>query len=234
MKKTVGIIGGMGPQSTIELMNRIVELTPVEREQEHIRMLVDSRPQIPDRTAFILDSGPSPLPMMVESARLLEEWGADFLAIACNTAHLFIREIQQTVTIPVLNMLDLLSRDLQEKIPPGTSVILLTTSGALKAGLFRPYLDSFNIVLPSPAVQEEVIMNAIYGRKGVKCGKNFESHREKIRKVIRDLLPQTPRAVIAGCTEIGLLLRDEKLDIDLVNPLDILAARIVELAVSGK
>ena len=86
MPKTVGILGGMGPKSTVELMAKIIDFTPAQKDQDHIRILVDNRPQIPDRTNCILGNGPSPLSMMQESVQMLEKWGAEMVAIACNTA----------------------------------------------------------------------------------------------------------------------------------------------------
>jgi aspartate racemase len=119
MTKIAGIIGGMGPLSTIELLEKIFNYTPAEREQNHLRVLVDNHPQIPDRTDFIIGKGISPLPMMTESARLLQKWGADFLAIACNTAHYFYADIQKSVSIPLLNMLELVADEVYRLVPDG-------------------------------------------------------------------------------------------------------------------
>ena len=92
MGRVVGILGGMGPMSTADLMRKVTEKTPVRHEREHLRMLIDSRPQIPDRPAGLLGTGPSPVPMLQESARMLEAWGAELIAIPCNTAHGFLAE----------------------------------------------------------------------------------------------------------------------------------------------
>src|SRR5210317_260934 len=107
MSKVVGILGGMGPMSTVDLMRKVTVMTPVQRERDHLRILVDSRPQIPDRPAALLGSGESPVPMMQESARMLEKWGAELIAIPCNTAHGFWKEIQAAVEIEVLDMIGL-------------------------------------------------------------------------------------------------------------------------------
>ena len=94
MSKVVGILGGMGPMSTVDLMRKVTEKTPVRGERDHLRILVDSRPQIPDRPAALLGTGESPVPMMQESARMLEKWGAELLAIPCNSAHGFLKDVQ--------------------------------------------------------------------------------------------------------------------------------------------
>jgi len=230
MPKIVGIIGGMGPESTIELMRKVVALTPATQEQEHLRMLVDNRPEIPDRTAFILGEGPSPLPLLQDSARLLGKSGAELIAIACNTAHYFIEEIQEVVDVPVLNMLQLLTDELEQHYPPGAPLGLLTTSGALRSRLFEKYLHNFSLVLPSDRVQQKLVMEVIYGAKGIKAGGKMALNRRKILKTIDSLKLGNPRGIIAGCTEVGLALEGVSLQIPIINPLDILAKEIVTRA----
>ncbi len=230
MSAIVGIIGGMGPLSTVELMKKIVESTPVKIEQEHIRMLVDNRPQIPDRTDYILGKGPSPIPMLQNSAVLLQDWGADLLAIACNTAHVFVENIKAVVKIPVLNMLAVLARDLEEKLPVGNEVFLLTTSGALKTGIFQQYLWRFNLRVPPQAIQDNIIMDIIYGKEGIKTAKNLDHNQKRISDYIESLSLSHETVILAGCTEIGLVLDEAQIGRTVVNPLGSLALEIVKQA----
>jgi aspartate racemase len=227
MSKIVGIIGGMGSESTIELMRKVVALTPANQEQEHLRMLVDNRPEIPDRTAFILGEGPSPLPFLQDSTRLLGKSGAELITIACNTAHYFIEEIQEVVDVPILNMLQLLADELEQHFPPGSPLGLLATSGALKIRLFEKYLHKFSLVIPPEREQQKWVMEAIYGAKGIKAGGNMTLNRRKILKATDSLKLGNPRSIIAGCTEVGLALEGVSLEIPVINPLDILAKEIV-------
>ena len=104
MLKTIGILGGMGPASTVDLMNRIISMTDAQSDQEHIPMVVDVNTNIPDRTAAILKRGESPVPEMTASARRLEAAGADFIIIACHAAHYFVPEIKDSISIPILEM----------------------------------------------------------------------------------------------------------------------------------
>jgi len=110
--------------STVDLMRMVTERTPVQSEREHLRILVDSRPQIPDRPAALLGTGESPVPMMRESARMLEKWGAELLAIPCNSAHGFLREVQDAVGVEVLDMIGLVGRELARTLPEGARSIL--------------------------------------------------------------------------------------------------------------
>ncbi len=99
-EKIIGILGGMGPAATLALYERIIALTPAQCDQDHLRVIIDSNPKIPDRTAAILGNGESPLPAMAESAKTLERAGADFIVIPCNTAHYWLDELQKEVAIP--------------------------------------------------------------------------------------------------------------------------------------
>jgi len=230
MSKIVGILGGMGSMSTVEFMQKIVEKTPAVRDQDHLRLLVDNRPQIPDRTDFLLDEGPSPLPMMRESAQLLEKWGANLIAMPCNTAHAFIDQIKEVVSVPVLDMLHLLARELEERYSPQTAVGLLTTTGAVRSELFQKYLKNFRLITPGPDVQEALVMEAIYGAGGIKAGGALSTNRELLLKAAEALLPEKPAAIILGCTEIALALGEATFSLPFINPLDILADSVVQNA----
>ena len=87
MSRNIGIIGGMGPLATCDLMEKIIDYTDAASDQEHIHVLVDSNTNIPDRTEAILHGGENPVPEMVKSAWKLESMGADILIMPCNTAH---------------------------------------------------------------------------------------------------------------------------------------------------
>jgi aspartate racemase len=226
MTKVVGILGGMGPMSTVELMRKVTAKTPVERERDHLRILVDSRPQIPDRPAAVLGTGPSPVPMLQESARLLEGWGAELIAIPCNTAHAFIREVQDAVSVQVLDMIGLVGRELARDLRPGAPVGLLATSAAGRARIFHDRLPGFDLVTPSDADQEELVTKAILR---VKVEDEVASPREMLQRAAEALEP-APEALVAGCTEVELALDGALLPVPLVRPMDLLAEEIVRRA----
>ncbi len=99
-KLTLGIIGGMGPSATVDLMDKIIKNTPAKKDQGHIKMIVDHNPQIPDRTAHLLQNGEDPTIPLLTCARNLEQWGADFIAIPCNTAHSLLMRYNKTFQFP--------------------------------------------------------------------------------------------------------------------------------------
>ena len=92
--KTLGIIGGMGPAATLDLFHKILKATPAKRDQDHIHIIIDNFPQIPDRTAFLLGKGENPLPYILKSVRTLEEANVDVLCMPRNTAHYFVEDIR--------------------------------------------------------------------------------------------------------------------------------------------
>jgi len=212
--------------STVDLMRKVTEKTPVKKEQEHLRILVDSRPQVPDRTAAILGEGPSPVPILQESARLLEQWGAQLIAIPCNSAHAFLGAIRDAVAIEVLDMIGLVGRELAARFPPGTPVGLLATTGSGRARLYHDRLGDFQVLTPDAEAQERLVMGAIYQ---VKVEDGVAEPRRKLLEAASSLDP-APAALIAGCTEVELALEGAATPVPVLRPMDLLAQEIVDRA----
>ena len=226
MSRIVGILGGMGPMSTADLMRKVTEKTPVENEREHLRILVDSRPQIPDRPAGLFGTGPSPAPMMQESARLLESWGAELIAIPCNTAHGFLSEVQEVVQVEVLDMIGIVGREILKDFPAGAPVGLLSTTAAQKLRIFHDRMPGVELVVPAPSVQEGLVAGAILQ---VKLEDTVEEPKAKLLEAVATLDP-APVAVVAGCTEVELALQGVADSMPIYMPMDLLAEEIVTRA----
>jgi aspartate racemase len=212
--------------STVDLMRKVTEKTPVQKEQEHLRLLVDSRPQVPDRTAAIFGEGPSPAPVLRESARLLEGWGADLIAIPCNSAHAFLDAIRDAVAIEVLDMPGVVAREIASQFPEGGPIGLLGTSGSYRAGLYHQRLPNHQVVTPAADIQEELVMGGIYQ---VKVEDKVEEPREKLLEAAATLDP-APVALIAGCTEVELAFEGAQGPVPIFMPMDLLAEEIVRVA----
>lgn len=204
--KVIGILGGMGPAATVDLFDKIVKLVPAQRDQDHPRVIIDSNSQIPSRVEFLAGVGPTPIPALVDSARTLERAGADLIAVPCNTAHLFHREIQAAVTIPVLHMMAETGRALVGLEPPVRRAGLLATTGTIVAGLYHQAMDGVEILVPEIPDQEQ-IMECLME---IKAGK-FRRARTVIRRAARGLVARGAQAVIAGCTEVPLVLSQKDL-----------------------
>lgn len=223
VKKTIGIIGGMGPLATVDLFEKIIRLTDAQTDQQHIPILIDNNTQIPDRTEAILRAGQDPTAQLVTSARKLEAMGADLLAIACNTAHHFLPQVQSAVDIPVLDMVSLLAKELLQR---GISCCgLLATDGVLQSELYSRTLDRFGIktCLPSPKNQQ-ALMDYIY--YSIKAG-DFHRNRDEFVGVLRSLLDSDAQILVLACTELPLAFSCFHLDFPAVDPTAILAKQLV-------
>ncbi|MEM3824493.1 MAG: amino acid racemase [Candidatus Bathyarchaeia archaeon] len=227
-ERVIGILGGMGPEATAELFYRIIKETPAKKDQEHVRIIVDNNPKIPDRTAAILGEGESPLPEMVRTAENLEKAGADFIVMPCVTAHYYYNKLQKSVRIPVLNMVELTAKTIAENFSEVKKVGFLGTTGTVKSGIFDKALGKFGVKVIYPlAKSQKMVMEAIYGC--IKAGKIFEGRKIVIEEANR-LIGAGADAVICGCTEISLVLKNGDVGKPVIDPLQILARNAVMFA----
>lgn len=235
----VGVVGGVGPAATVDFLRKIVLNTPAARDQDHIKLLVEHNPQIPDRTEHLIGGGADPTVSLYATCKKLEAGAADLIAIPCNTAHAFVDRIAPYLGIPIVNMLTETVRYLREAYPALREVGLLATSGTIESGVYRDALAAQGLrqVVPSDALQTRV-MAAIYGERGVKAGFTEGPCRDDIAAAMEGLMAAGVDVVVLGCTELPLLLpeavyvgeRGER--VRLVDPTDVLARRCVAYAMS--
>lgn len=227
-EKVIGILGGMGPEATADLFKRIIRATPAEKDQDHIRVIIDSNPKIPDRTAAIIGGGSSPLPEMTRTAKNLEKAGADLIIIPCNTAHHYYEELKRSVRIPILNMVELTAQTIKEIFPNVKRIGLIGTTGTVRAGIYNRALEKSGVeVIYPPEKLQDQVMEAIYGN--VKAGRTLEG-KEIIAKVATHLIEEGAEIIIYGCTEVSLVLKSEDLPVPVVDPLQILAETAVAVS----
>ncbi len=220
-EKIIGILGGMGPEATVDLFYKIIKFTPAEKDQDHLRIIIDNNPKIPDRTAAILGKGEDPLPALQESARNLEKAGADFIIIPCNTAHYYISQIQESVNIPILNMIEETAKETQKRIPQIKKVGLLASKGIYKTEIYHQHFKKYNIEVISPEEKDkEEVMKVIYA---VKAGNSSEKIKKNILKIVQKLIDKEAGAIIAGCTEIPLILKKGDISVPIIDPTQVLA-----------
>ena len=231
-KEIVGILGGMGPEATLDLFSKIVKGSKVKKDQDHLRILVDNHPQIPDRTLAIQGKGPSPLPKLLQSARLLERAGADFIVIPCITAHHFFTPLQRKIKIPILHILNETSAYIQTQLKEVDTIGILATTGTVEAGLFQKAFANtdMELIFPAPEAQKKYVMEAIYGREGIKAIGPSENSKRLILKVSEQLMMRGAQALVAGCTEIPLVLKDGDLPIPIIDLLSVLASAAIKRA----
>jgi len=224
-EKVIGILGGMGPLATAELFRRIVEKTPAKRDQDHPRIIIYNDPKIPDRTAYILGKGEDPRPELIDGAKKLESWGADFIIMPCNTAHFFAEDIQRAIRIPLVSMVEKTAEKIEGM---GLKKVgLLATDGTIKGLVYHRALLGRGIEVATPdRTGQKLVMEGIYG--GVKAGDLIRG-RELLLRVARELEKRVD-GIIAGCTEVSVALKPDDLTVPLIDPMDVIAETAVKLA----
>lgn len=228
-EKFVGVLGGMGPEATVTMFQNILQATEAKKDQEHLRLLIYNNSKIPDRIAAICHNAESPLSELIASAKLLEQAGVDFIVIPCVTAHYFYDDLQAAVGIPILHIVRETLQYTAAHYPESRNVGLLSTIVTARMGLFHRFADAWNIriLTPPEEVIQQLVMKAIYS---VKAGIASSEQTRQVQHAATGLIQDGATAIIAGCTEIPLILTESDLPIPLLNPLEILAQAVVRYA----
>ncbi|MEW5826707.1 MAG: amino acid racemase [Candidatus Bipolaricaulota bacterium] len=224
--KVVGVIGGMGPAATAEFFVRLTAATPATRDEDHLRVLIDSDPRIPSRSDAILHGGASPAPRLCEIAQELERAGAEILAMPCNTAHAYLEAMRRSVSVPVLDMPAEAAARLDV-----ARVGVLATEASVRAGVFERALAARGI--ESVRVDEEAQAAVADVIVAVKAGRPIAPLREVVGRLVAELARRGAEAVIIGCTEISVVgVADAP--IPGFDALDALVAATVREALEGE
>jgi len=214
-------MGGMGPEATADLMQRIIRLTSAKCDQDHIRCFIDNNPKVPNRYKAIVEGSiESAGPHVVAMAKQLESWGSDFLAMPCNSAHYYLLEIQAAVKIPVLDMmsiaLDSVSRHFEKQRLEGQQsekqsprlVGLLGTPVLRFARLYeeKAWARGLEIIYPVEADGQKIfdLINAVKAGEN-SCSRKEEEMSKTLWQVALNMADQGVEAVVLACTELGLI-----------------------------
>lgn len=230
-QRVIGVLGGMGPEATIAFYSRLVSDTPASRDQDHLRVIIDSNPGIPDRTAAILGQGESPVPALAAGIEGLERAGADFVTIPCVSAHAFIDELKKTARLPILSILDVVVEAVQRH-PRGIKRLgLLGTTGTVRAVMFQRRLAEAGLEVVVPNADDQARVQAsIYA---VKAGapEEVRSHiTAELRSIALRLVAAGAEGIVLGCTEIPLVLGQQDLSVPVFDSLVVLARAAIRSA----
>ena len=225
---TAGVLGGMGPAATVDFMAKVYAADPATVEQDRVRLIVDCDPGVLDRNAAVRGEGPSPGPSLAAMAKGLVGAGADFLVIACNTAHAWTAEIEAAVSAPVLSMIEATCDELALRHPHVRQVGLLAGDGCLEAGIYQAAFArrGWQAVMPGANGQAQ-FMAALYR---IKSGAVGEAERAAFALCAEETLAAGAQVVVAGCTEIPLVLRPGDLAAPLIDTSQVLSERTVAFA----
>lgn len=216
MKKTIGILGGMGPMATADIFTKIVAHTKANADAEHIRIYIDNDPLIPDRTAAILTGGNDPVPEMTTALRNLERCGADCILLPCNTAHYFLPRLQAMTEIPFLSMPQATARACAKAFP-GKTAGLMATKGTLSTGLYEKAMEAAGVKYAVPNEGgRDALMRVIY--EGVKADADPESYRSDMAFAMENLKAQGADYFVLACTELPLAFSLLDLQAPFIDP----------------
>jgi len=229
MGSVIGVLGGMGPMATVDLMRKIIENTSAYKDQDHYQMIIYNNPKIPSRVDAILDNAESPLPELIKSARLLEAAGASFIIIPCHTAHYWYNELIAAINIPVYNLIEITAKYVAETFDLNNNRLLIfATPATIKASLYQQQFNKYNYEIIVPTPEEQMVVTAAINQ--TKAGK-LENNPElaTVNQIINRYNQQGVTLLLAGCTEISILLPYVTADVHKLNPLQIIAEYIVKL-----
>lgn len=231
-ERIIGVLGGMGPWATLDLFEKIIKNTNAIKDQDHLRVIIDNNPKIPERTPAILGIGESLLPSMVETAKNLKRAGADFIVIPCVAAHYFLSDLREEIDIPIISILDELAHEMETNFPQVRKVGLIANTGTVKGKVFQLKLEEIGMELlaPSEQDQEVLVMEAIYGKAGIKAGYTNLENKRKVTKAAEGLMNRGAQGIIAGCTEIPLVLKEDDIPVPFFDTLLILAKAAIREA----
>ncbi|MBV9250550.1 MAG: aspartate/glutamate racemase family protein [Acetobacteraceae bacterium] len=235
MTRILGVLGGMGPLASAQFMLRLTQLTPAERDQDHIPTVLWSDPRVPDRTQGKLAGGADPLPWLLRGIAGLKQAGCGAIAIPCNTAHGWFKEMQEAAGVPILHIVDAAAADLRRIGLPTGTIGVMGTEATLNMRLYQDRLGDagWSCITPSAQQMEQRVSPAIAmvkaNRVAAACG--------PLAQVVKTLAAQGAAAVVLGCTEIPLALLSgphETLPVPLVDTIDALARASIAWAHGGR
>ncbi len=226
----IGVLGGMGPDATAAFFSMLVRLDAAPTDQDHLQIIVDSNTSIPDRTAHLLGSGADPLPEMLASARRLSVAGADVAGMPCMTAHAFLPLLRRHTTLTILSAFEETRAALDGFSAPVRKLGILGTIGTKRTRLFETFIPNREILWPREEIHRAKVMEAIYGKHGIKAGNLGSEPHELLMEAATALIAAGAEAIVGGCTEVPLALSQRDFDIPFIDPMEFLARALIAAA----
>lgn len=227
-KKIVGVMGGMGPDATVDFMSKVIGMTDSGGDQDHVHLIVDQDPTIPDRQAAIATGADDVSPRLAAMAIRLEKAGADFLVMVCNTAHAFLDDVKEQTSIPFINVIDESIAEIDRICPDASAVGVMATVGCLNTALYQDAIEASGraAIVPDDDGARELqrLINAI------KAGDQGSPIVEGMESVAQALVDRGAELIVGGCTEIPLVFDGSGFAVPVISSTDVLASRTIALA----
>ena len=224
MTKRLGILGGMGPAASAEYITRLIQQTQANCDQEHIPFVLWNEPRTPDRSTSLRNGDDLPLPYLLQGIQVLKDAGCNFVVIPCNTAHFWYDELIK-FRIPIIHIVDSVAYSLCDADVDSGTIGVMGTQATIELGLYQNHLTDWNCIVPSQEEMNNIVQPAI---DLVKAGDMIKSHA-MLMSVVDSLITRGAKAVVLGCTEIPLAIRENNQNgIPLINSIDSLVKAAIK------
>ena len=224
--KIIGLIGGVGPQSTNYIYKKIISLSQkkygAKNNDDYPQMLIHSIP-IPDFISNKEKVKPA-LIMLKESVKLLTNCGVTALVIGSNTVHILKEELAKTTQIKFISTIELVAKKCNEN--KFMKVALLGSPVLIESGIYEKELQKYQIETLVPEINELEILDHMI--RSVLAGKKEHEKRDDYVNLINRMFNGGAEAVILGCTELPMAINYEALGDKMLNSDEILAEGIVD------
>ncbi len=222
-RNLVGVLGGMGPEATILLQQRLLATVAAHDDADHIPLLIDMNPQVPSRIAHLITgTGTDPAPTLARMAQRLEATGATALAMPCNTAHHYAPQIETAVSIPLLNMVELSVAHVAQTAPEGARIGMLASPALQRAGVFDPALDRAGMTALWPEDTNR-LLDAI---RSIKSDGPTPQAQDILNEAASELATRGAALLFVACSEFSLLAPDLHAAVPVIDTVDVLARAI--------
>jgi aspartate racemase len=227
--KTIGLIGGMSWESSLEYYRIINETVQRKLGGFHsAQSLMYSVDFAAVEDCQHQGRWQEAAGLLADAARKLEKGGADFLVICANTMHKVVPEVQKHIQIPILHIADVTARAIKER---GLRIVgLLGTRFTMEEGFYKDRLvqkHGLEVIVPGEKGRE-LIHNVLYDQ--IRLGDIDQAARNVFKKAIDDLASEGAEGIILGCTEIFLFVKQEDYKIPLFDTTRIHAEAAADLA----
>ena len=224
MTKRLGILGGMGPAASAEYITRLIQQTPATCDQEHIPFVLWNEPRIPDRSTSLRNGDDRPLPYLLQGIQVLKAVGCNRIVIPCNTAHFWYDELIK-LQVPIIHIVDSVAYSLCDADVNSGTIGVMGTQATIELNLYQDRLTDWNCIVPSQEEMDNIVQPAI---DLVKAGDMVKSHA-MLMSVVDSLIARGAKAVVLGCTEIPLAVREDNQNgRPLINSIDSLVKAAIK------
>lgn len=228
-KRKIGILGGMGPEATVLMMQRIIAGTDASDDCDHVPLIVDNNTQVPSRIdALVHETGEDPGVVLAEMARGLSAAGAEALIMPCNTAHHYAPQIIEASDVPFLNMVELTARKIAGEVAPGALVGILASPAVRKTGLFERALAEVGL----QAIYLSEDANLLRIIQDVKAHGPSAASRASLTFAAEELVEMGAAALLVACTEFSLQSREIEAAVPVTDSMDVVVRAALQFAQS--